>query len=75
MSKRIYVIQSKGGKKRIFINAPSKHAAERVLIDDYFTIHIASHEELFEAFKDSGTEIIDAEVAAAVTEPAAGAAP
>ena len=62
MSKRIYVIQSKTGKKKVFVNAASKSLAHRIIMEDYFTTHVATHEELFEAFKDPATEIIDANV-------------
>jgi hypothetical protein len=64
MSKRIYIIQSKTGKKKVFINAASKSIAHRLIMEDYFTTHIATHEELFEAFKDPKTEIVDAEAMA-----------
>lgn len=61
MSKRIYVIQSKTGKKKVFVNASSKAIAHRLIMEEYFTSHVATHDELFEAFKDPSTEIVDAE--------------
>lgn len=59
MTKRIYIIQSKTGKKKIYVNAASKNQALRFVMEEYFTAELATHEQLFEAFKDSTTEIID----------------
>jgi len=61
MTKRIYVIQSKAGKKKIYVNAASKTQALRYVMLEYFTCKVASHEDLMIAFKEPGTEIVEIE--------------
>lgn len=59
MTKRIYVIQSKAGKKKIYVNAASKNQALRYVMSEYFTCAVATHEDLMAAFKQPGTEIVE----------------
>jgi len=61
MTERIYIITSKAkGKKKIFVRASTKSQAQRVVMEQFFDTSVASHAELFAAFKDEGTEILDA---------------
>jgi hypothetical protein len=61
VTERIYIIQSKAnGKKNIFVRATTEEQARRVLMEQFFTTSVASHAELFEAFKYQETEILDA---------------
>lgn len=60
MSTRIYLIQSKTGKKKIYVRATTKTQALRTVMAEYFNVSVASHEELYAAFQDDKTEIIDA---------------
>lgn len=58
-SKRIFIFQSTSGKRKIYVNALTRSRAINYVFDTFFTCRVATHEELMEAFRTEGTEIVD----------------
>jgi hypothetical protein len=59
VSKRIYKVRSKNGKKTVFIAARSKGQAERYVMATYFDTTVATHEELLVHWDSENPEVVD----------------